>query len=160
MTPIQQLLPAHSVCLQADVASKKKALEQVAALLASDRVASNDVTSNNESLDQDEILVALIAREKLGTTGLGDGVAIPHCRVSNCTAPRSALLTLRSPIDFEAIDQRDVDVVWALIVPEQAEQQHLDMLALMAARLNNPDLLALLRDSNDGEHVHRAICNA
>lgn len=89
--------------------SKKRVLTKVSDLVA----------QQNELLKADEIFNALMAREQLGSTGLGDGIAIPHCRVSCCQKILGALITVDNPIDFDSIDGKPVDILFVLIVPEQ-----------------------------------------
>jgi PTS system nitrogen regulatory IIA component len=94
-------------------------------------------------------LSQLIAREKLGSTGLGEGIAIPHCRIENCSQPTGILLTLAEPIDFDSPDNQPVDLVFALLVPAEAHQQHLDTLAGLARLFSQPDFCDSLRNAQD-----------
>jgi len=96
--------------------SKKKALEQIANLIAREVPA----------LEMQDVFEALIAREKLGSTGFGNGIAIPHCRLKGCVSPISALMHLDAPIDFDAIDGAPVDLLFVLLVPQAATDAHLD----------------------------------
>ncbi|MDN5401084.1 MAG: PTS IIA-like nitrogen regulatory protein PtsN, partial [Pseudomonas sp.] len=98
--------------------SKKKALEQIANLIAREV----------PDLEMQDVFEALIAREKLGSTGFGNGIAIPHCRLKGCETPVSALLHLDHPIDFDAIDGAPVDLLFVLLVPEAATDAHLELL--------------------------------
>ena len=91
--------------------SKKRVLESLATLFA----------DNLESLDVDELYRNLLSREKLGTTGIGSGIAIPHCRFNTQGRTYGACLTLASPIDFDAVDNEPVDIIFAMLVPEDAE---------------------------------------
>ena len=91
----------------------------------------------------------LTAREKLGSTGLGQGIAIPHCRVEECPQPLGTLLTLEQPIDFDAPDDQPVDLLFALLVPGEANQQHLDILAGLARLFHQPDFCRQLRAAQD-----------
>ena len=88
--------------------SKKRALEMASELLA----------GSNEALGQAEVFGALLGREKLGSTGLGHGVALPHGRLASCEQPVGALLVLAEPIDFDAVDGQPVDLLFAMLVPE------------------------------------------
>ena len=143
MKHISDLLSVDRINVDADVHSKKKALEKLASLLS------------DEQIDQDDILAAMIAREKVGSTGLGDNVAIPHCRVANCSAPRTALLTLREAIDFDALDGDNVDILWALIVPENATQEHLDLLAVIAGYLGDAQGREAIRGCEDAQQLYQ-----
>lgn len=121
--------------------SKKRLLETSAELIA----------SNIESVSANQIYDALIAREKLGSTSLGNGIAIPHCRVSHCKKTVGSLIKLESGIDFDAIDSKPVDLLFFLLVPENTVEGHLEVLRTLAERFKNPDYCASLRaaDSND-----------
>lgn len=135
LTPERTLCGAHST-------SKKRVLEEIAQFISRDVAA----------LDANELFAQLLARERLGSTGLGHGVAIPHCRVANCSTIVGALLTLDKAIDFEAPDDEPVDVLFALIVPEEARDEHLEALATIAEMFNDPDFRQRLRaaaSSND-----------
>ena len=110
MLTIPRILTADRICLQASVKSRKKALELCAGLLA----------QHDAKLDQDAILEALTAREKLGSTAMEKGLALPHCRVEHCSRPLAAIVTLSHSIDYDARDDRPVDILWALIVPAES----------------------------------------
>lgn len=134
------LTPARTACQIAGV-SKKRLFESIA------RVVCEDVGV----LDYDDVLDHLIAREKLGSTGLGDGIAIPHCRVASCTEPLGALLSLAEPIPFEAPDEKPVDLLFVLLVPEEAHQEHLDILAEVARMFGDHDFCMALRAAPDSQ---------
>ncbi len=140
---LTELLTASRIDLHASISSKKKALEHLAGLLA----------TGAPGLDALEIFDALAAREKLGSTGFGDGIAIPHARVSRCSGPICALLTLEPPIDFDAIDRNDVDILWALIVPEQATDEHLNILAGVAELLGKHEHRQSIRAERSSEQL-------
>lgn len=132
------LTPARTVC-RVPGSSKKKLFETIAQVFSDDQV----------SLPGAEVFSQLIAREKLGSTGLGQGIAIPHCRVGNCTQPLGALLTLVEPIDFDAPDDLPVDLLFVLLVPEEAHQEHLDILAGLARRFSQAEFCTRLRAAGD-----------
>ena len=130
------LTPARTLC-RAPGLSKKRLFETIASIISEDQPA----------LVYDEVFSQLIAREKLGSTGLGQGIAIPHCRVDACPEPLGTLVTLEQAIDFDAPDDQPVDLLFALLVPGEAHQQHLDILANVARlfsqqakrRMSSPD---------------------
>src|SRR5690606_25849683 len=97
--------------------SKKAVLEEIA------KVIGQQVPD----LDRQTVYESLIAREKLGSTGFGNGIAIPHCRLKGCPSPISALLHLNHPVDFDAIDGAPVDLLFVLLVPEAATDEHLEL---------------------------------
>jgi PTS system nitrogen regulatory IIA component len=96
-------------------------------------------------LDDAILMQNLLARERLGSTGLGSGIAIPHCRLKNLDAVVGALITLEAPVDFDAIDDAPVDILFVLLAPEQALQQHLNALAALAELFNQATFRQQLR---------------
>ncbi|HEY5645691.1 MAG TPA: PTS sugar transporter subunit IIA [Pseudomonadales bacterium] len=102
----------------------------------------------------DELLRGFLAREELGSTGIGDGVAIPHCRLARCTVTHGALVKLDAPIDFDAVDRQPVDLVFALLVPEKDAEQHLQALAMLARRFNQPTFRQALREADDQQMLY------
>jgi PTS system nitrogen regulatory IIA component len=128
--------------------SKKRVLEEAAKLIAADYPAVNP----------DELFRQLIARERLGSTGIGHGIAIPHCRVENCATAVGALLTLEQGVDFEAVDDAPVDLVFTLLVPNEAQEEHLQILASLAQVFGRSENLQSLREAqNDRELYDRAV---
>ena len=101
----------------------------------------------------------LIARERLGSTGLGHGVAIPHARIKGLKTPLAAVLRLRVPIAFDAPDQEPVGLFVFLLVPEAATQQHLEILAEIAAMLSDRALRDRLASAPDAAALHAAIAH-
>lgn len=139
MQPLAELLTPERTACQVPGISKKRLFETLARLISDDQI----------SLSYDEVLSQLIAREKLGSTGLGDGIAIPHCRIDNCSQPTGTLLTLNEPIDFDSPDNQPVDLVFALLVPAEAHQQHLETLAGLARLFSQPAFCDSLRNAQD-----------
>ncbi len=144
----QILTPERTVC-HAHGPSKKRLFETIAEL----------VCANEPLLHYDNILNHLITREKLGSTGLGQGIAIPHCRVGNCTQPLGALLSLGKPIPFDAPDDQPVDLLFVLLVPEEARQQHLDILANIARLFNQQQFCGRLRAARDSSTLYEVACS-
>ena len=128
------LSPGRTVC-HAPGASKKRLFETIAHVISDDQ----------PSLVYEEVLSLLNAREKLGSTGLGPGIAIPHCRVEACPRPIGSLITLEQAIDFHAPDEQPVDLLFVLLVPGEAHQQHLDILANVARLFSQADFCQRLR---------------
>ena len=137
MIPLNQVLSADRTFVDDFGASKKKVLQTLAERLATTLSGVSDL----ELFDQ------LIARERLGSTGIGSGVAVPHCRLNGLSQPIAALVKLPQPIDFEAIDKAPVDLIFALIVPVDATDEHLQLLASVVERVNNPKTLEVIRTS-------------
>lgn len=127
--------------------SKKRVLEHIANLI--DREVPD--------LEMQDVFESLIAREKLGSTGFGNGIAIPHCRLSGCTAPISALLHLDSPIDYDAIDGAPVDLLFVLLVPEAATDEHLELLRQIASMLDRKDVREKLRAAGDSQSLYQVV---
>lgn len=132
-----ELLTTSSCLRGADVASKKRALE----------VASEMLASSVEGADADSIFSGLLNRERLGSTGIGSGVGIPHCRISGASRAAAVLMTLETAIDFDAIDSQPVDLICALIVPDDGDDEHLKTLAGLAELFSNRRALTELRSS-------------
>ncbi|MEM9603776.1 MAG: PTS sugar transporter subunit IIA [Pseudomonadota bacterium] len=129
------LLSTDRVRCRAELTSKKRVLQQLADLLSHD---------NPDVLDR-TVYDRLCSRERLGSTGLGAGIGIPHGRVPGLAAPRAALLTLQEGIDFDAIDDAPVDLLVGLLVPEDADEAHLQILATLAGHLSDAELCAAIR---------------
>lgn len=144
---LQSALTASRIRLNEAVSSKKRALEIISSLFADD----------TEALKQDEILDALITREKIGSTGLENGIALPHCRVANCQRPMSAIVTLEEGIDFDARDNLPVTLLWALIVPEEATGEHLELLAEIAGILSDANKVKLIQAARDPHSLYQSI---
>lgn len=150
MQPLALLLTPERTACQVPGLSKKRLFETLAGIISEDQF----------SLSYDEVFSHLIAREKLGSTGLGEGIAIPHCRIANCSQPTGALLTLKDPVDFDSPDGQSVDLVFALLVPEDADQQHLDTLASLARLFSQPSLCDALRAASNTEELFRIASTA
>ncbi len=150
MNALSQILtPARTVCGAPGI-SKKRLFETIATIVCEDQV----------SLPYDEVLDHLISREKLGSTGLGQGIAIPHCRVGDCAEPLGTLLTLEKAIPFDAPDDHPVDLLFVLLVPKEAHQQHLDILATVAGLFSQADFCARLRAAGDDRALYDIACSA
>jgi PTS system nitrogen regulatory IIA component len=127
--------------------SKKRVLEQIANLIG----------QQVPELDSQTVFESLVAREKLGSTGFGNGIAIPHCRLTGCTTPISALLHLNAPVDFDAIDGAPVDLLFVLLVPEAATDEHLALLRQIASMLDQKEVRDQLRRAQDGEALYKVV---
>jgi len=127
-----------------DGSSKKKVLELIGQLAA-------PRLSGTTSFD---VFESLLNRERLGSTGIGMGVAIPHGRLASANKPAAILMTLSAPIDFDAIDNQPVDIIFALLVPEDQHEQHLQTLASVAQRLNDKNCTRALRDAQSDQELY------
>ncbi|MAR89866.1 MAG: PTS IIA-like nitrogen regulatory protein PtsN [Pseudomonadota bacterium] len=127
--------------------SKKKVLETAAGLLA----------QQCPELDANELFDNLISREKLGSTGLGKGIAIPHCRASHCNQAIGAFIKLETPVDFDSVDQQPVDMLFVLLVPQDAHEEHLNILSRIAAMFNDEDRRDTLRNAHSTASIYDAL---
>lgn len=127
--------------------SKKRVLEQIAKVIAQDL----------PDLDAQAIFENLIAREKLGSTGFGNGIAIPHCRMAGCNSPLSAVLRLEAPVDFDAIDGAPVDLLFVLLVPQAATDEHLELLRQIASMLDREDVRQRLREAPTNDDLYQVV---
>lgn len=143
MNKIAELLPPRNVRLDLAVASKAALFDAVGALFA-----------EGQGLAARIVVGSLAAREKLGSTGLGQGVAIPHGRIKGLTEARGAFLGLADPIDFDAPDGKPVSLVFVLLVPEQATEQHLQLLSELAQMFSDRGFRERLAAAPDAAAVH------
>lgn len=142
---VRELLSPERTHFDIDGGSKKRLFDQVAGLAA----------SSCPGLGEQQIFDALIARERLGSTGIGEGIAIPHCRLASCEKPIGLLIRLSEAIDFDSVDSRPVDLIFVLLVPEQNPEQHLKTLSHLAALFNEPEFRDDLRQSHSAEDLYR-----
>jgi nitrogen PTS system EIIA component len=108
-------------------------------------------------LDSDEVATLIVKREELGSTGVGNGVALPHARLTGLKAPFGLLARLRRAIHFEAIDDQPVDIVFLLLLPEGADGEQLNALACAARVLRNPAALSQVRGAANPDALFRAV---
>ncbi len=136
-TSISDILTLERTQLGAQCSSKKRLIQHVADFLA-DKIID---------AQSDDIYERLINREKLGSTGIGEGIAIPHSRLSECDDTLGALFVIESPVDFDAIDRSPVDIVFVLLVPAEATEQHLQTLSMLAQKFNQKSFRDRLRQA-------------
>jgi PTS system nitrogen regulatory IIA component len=137
------LIVEPRVRVRVDVQSKKRLLEALASALA---VAV-------PGLAADSIFDRLNERERLGSTGLGHGIALPHARVREVDDAIGAFVQLRDGVAFDALDNRPVDLAFGLLVPEAANERHLELLSQLASMFNDPALRQALRDCTAPQQV-------
>ncbi|MDM7481187.1 MAG: PTS sugar transporter subunit IIA [Halomonas sp.] len=133
---LETILPPERVLYDVPGGSKKRVLEFFSTFIA----------QNTPSLDSQEVFSRLIGRERLGSTGIGNGVAIPHARSPHCSTPIAGFLKLAEPVDFDAIDGDPVDLVFVLLVPEKADDTHLALLGQVATIMNDAATRQQLRN--------------
>ena len=127
--------------------SKKRVLE-----LISD-IANKHITD----IDQATILASLMNREKMGSTGIGNGIALPHGRLKNLKKVFAVVMTNQSPIEYDAIDKLPVDIFFAILVPEDQAAEHLGTLSAIAAKLTNKDTLKRMREAKTDSELFEVI---
>ncbi len=135
---LETILPPERVLYDVPGGSKKRVLEFFSTFIA----------QNTPSLDSQEVFSRLIGRERLGSTGIGNGVAIPHARSPHCSTPIAGFLKLAEPVDFDAIDGDPVDLVFVLLVPEEADDTHLALLGQVATIMNDAHTRQQLRKAD------------
>ena len=146
MNHLSRILPAGNVVLDMLATSKKRAFEQAGLLF-----------ENNHGLARSLVFDSLFARERLGSTALGQGVAVPHGRVKGLEQALAAFIRLAQPIAFDAPDGQPVSMLLCLLVPETATQQHLDILAELAQLMSNKALREALGTETDPAVVHKML---
>ena len=145
MNQIAELLTAENILLDLDAGSKTSLFDAVGALF-----------ETHHGLSRRLIVDSLLAREKLGSTGLGQGIAIPHGRIRGLSTAQGAFVRLRSPIPFDAPDGKPVALVFVLLVPEQATEQHLQLLSELAQMFSEASFRASLATPADAASL-RAV---
>jgi PTS system nitrogen regulatory IIA component len=148
MNRLSQILPPAQVLVGVQATSKKRAFEEAGLLF-------EDLHGLSRALVTD----SLFARERLGSTGLGHGVAIPHGRIKGLKAPMAAVFLLEAPIGFDAPDEQAVRLLIFLLVPEAATQKHLEILSEIAEMLSDSVLREQLKTSLDAQSLHQLIAS-
>ena len=146
MNRLASILTPAQVLAQVEVTSKKRAFEEAGLLF-----------ENLHGLSRALVTDSLFSRERLGSTGLGHGVAIPHGRIKGLKAPMAAVFQLANPIGFDAPDDQSVGLLIFLLVPEAATQKHLEILSEIAELLSDADLRTKLIASTDSHQLHDLI---
>ena len=146
MNRLSVILPAEQVLVAVDATSKKRAFEEAGLLFEA-------LHGLNRALVTD----SLFARERLGSTGLGHGVAIPHGRIKGLKQPLAAVFQLAQPIGFDAPDEQPVSLLIFLLVPEASTQKHLEILSEIAELLSDGGLRERMKFSLDAAALHQLI---
>ena len=146
MNRLSQILPAAQVLVSVEATSKKRAFEEAGLLF-----------ENQHGMNRALITDSLFARERLGSTGLGHGVAIPHGRIKGLKAPMAAVFQLHTPIGFDAPDEQAVALLIFLLVPEAATQKHLEILSEIAELLSDSALREKLKVTSDAAALHQLL---
>ncbi|RUO23484.1 PTS IIA-like nitrogen-regulatory protein PtsN [Aliidiomarina iranensis] len=144
---LKDILSPDSTRVAVEESSKKKILELISQMVA----------PKLAGVSKADIFDSLLQRERLGSTGIGLGIAIPHGRLENAGQPVAALITLAQPVDFDAIDNQPVDIIFALLVPKDNPELHLQTLSAVAAKLNQKDCCRALRHSTSSAELYELI---
>ena len=148
MNRLSAILPASNVLVNVDASSKKRSFEQAGLLFENQHTIARGIVTDS-----------LFARERLASTGLGHGVAIPHGRIKGLKNPLAAVLRLQQPIAFEAPDDEPVSLLIFLLVPEAATQRHLEILSEIAEMLSDRTLRERLKTEPDAAVLHQLIAD-
>ncbi len=143
MTLIANLLPAANVVVDLEATSKKRVFEQAGLLF-----------ENQQGIARGDVFESLFSRERLGSTGLGQGIAIPHGRIKGLKEAAGAFFRLSTPVQFDAPDGRPVGLLFVLLVPEQANEQHLQLLSELAQMFSDSEFREHLQSAPDAAAVH------
>jgi PTS system nitrogen regulatory IIA component len=146
MTHFSHILPLQDVVLDLDVSSKKRAFEQAGLLFENNHGIARSTVSDN-----------LFARERLGSTGLGHGVAVPHGRIKGLKAPLAAFVRLAEPIPFESPDGQPVKLLIFLLIPDHVTQQHLEILSEIAEMFSDDHFRDALSTDDDAAALHARL---
>lgn len=144
---LKHILTADRTLCHAQTVSKKSLLELVSKTLA----------EQVPSLNYSDILTKLAERERLGSTGIGYGVAIPHARMGALAAPIASLIHLDQGVDFGSSDEQPVDLVFGFIVPEGLDEEHLALISALATAFNEPDFREKLRNAKTNKELHHTM---
>jgi PTS system nitrogen regulatory IIA component len=146
MNLIAKLLPTQNVVLDLDVSSKKRVFEHAGLLF-----------ENNQNVARSQVFDSLFAREKLGSTGLGQGIAIPHGRIKGLKEAVGAMIRMREPIPFDAPDGQPVNLIFVLLVPERATDLHLQILSELAQMFSDQAFREQLLKAQSADAMHQLI---
>jgi len=146
---ISALLSPKSIFVDTEITSKKKLLELIANIVADRTQLPESVIYNN-----------LLNRERLGSTGLGNGFAVPHARLENLDHTLGFFFRLNEPINFESPDNIPVDLVFTIVIPEEATEEHLIILSSLAGIFSRPEICEAIRAASDRDEIGQIIQSA
>lgn len=146
MNHIAKLLPIENIALDLDASSKKRVFEQAGLLF-----------EKSQGIARSTVFDSLFAREKLGSTGLGQGIAIPHGRIKGLKEATGAFLRLAAPVAFDSPDGKPVSLLFVLLVPEQATEQHLQILSELAQRFSDRVCREALGTAPDSSAIRQLL---
>jgi nitrogen PTS system EIIA component len=143
---ISALLSPHRIFLDTEISSKKKLLELIATTVAEQTMLSQATLFNS-----------LLDRERLGSTGLGRGFAVPHARSAELEHTVGCFFRLREPVNFEAPDNQPVDLVFSIVIPEEATEEHLIILSSLARIFSREDICTAIRNAGSSDEIEQII---
>lgn len=146
---ISALLSPQKIFIDTDVSSKKKLLELIA-----------NITADQTQLSESTIYNNLLNRERLGSTGLGQGFAVPHARLPDLQKTVGCFFRLKQPVNFESPDNRPVDLVFTIIIPQEATEEHLLILSSLARVFSDADICEAIRAADSKEEIEKIIQSA
>jgi PTS system nitrogen regulatory IIA component len=146
---ISALLSPQRIFLDVEISSKKKLLELIA-----------NIVADQAQLTESSLYSNLLNRERLGSTGLGHGFAVPHARVEGLDQTIGCLFRLKDPVNFEAPDNLPVDLVFTIVIPQEATEEHLLILSSLASLFSKPEVREAVRNANDKEAITQIILSA
>jgi PTS system nitrogen regulatory IIA component len=144
---IERIINSDITFFDAPGNSKKRALENIA----------NFISSKVPAIDSQELFEQLTARERLGSTAIGKGMAIPHCRISGLNESLACLVKLKQAIDFDANDEQAVDILFVLLVPENCNNEHLQLLAEIAKLMDVAEFRNQLRTAASSDDLYQTV---
>jgi PTS system nitrogen regulatory IIA component len=146
---ISALLSPQRIFLDVEISSKKKLLELIANIVADQTQLAESTIYNN-----------LLNRERLGSTGLGQGFAVPHARLENLDKTVACFFRLKDPVNFEAPDNQPVDLLFTIIIPEEATEEHLLILSSLAGIFSQEDVCEAIRNAGSRDEIAQIINSA
>jgi PTS system nitrogen regulatory IIA component len=147
---ISDLLSPERICCDVQSSSKKRLLELI----------SEELARDSDELSKREIFESLCARERLGSTGLGNGVAIPHGRIKGSSHVQATFIRLKKPVPFDSVDSEPVDLLFCLAVPEDCGEDHLKLLAQVAELFSDSEVLEGLREAETPVQILQLLSGA
>jgi len=141
------LVNADNISFHDEATSKKRVIENLSRMLA----------ANTSAATAEKIFQVLLERERLGSTGLGKGVAIPHARVPDLTHTVAAMLTLETPIDFESADSKPIDIAFGLLVPEDDTEHHLQHLSRLVTLFRDEEICSRIRQASSADAIFELL---
>ncbi len=146
---ISELLSPQRIFLDTEITSKKKLLELIA-----------NVVADQTRLPESSIYNSLLGRERLGSTGLGQGFAVPHARLENLDRTMACFFRLKEAVNFEAPDNQPVDLVFTIVIPEEATEEHLVILSSLASIFSRAEVCNAIREAGSREEIAEIIQTA